>query len=138
MKNRDGIIEKIKKKMAERKPKSVQVDYTIDGKSVPFEGTVKEGKKRAVMNVSNPKHGSTKTVEKFDKQGNLKKQKIVDRDSSGKLIKKEVTKEKSQKYSSGASNVYATKTTKVPGQPKEKTKVYGHKLNKRMLRNLKN
>jgi hypothetical protein len=112
---------------------TVAVDYTVDNKNVPFSGTVAENKRRAVMKVSNPEYGSTKSVEKFNKQGGLKSQKFVDRDLSGKVIKKEVTKVKSQKYPSGGSNVYATKTTKIPGQPKETTRAYGHKLPKEMM-----
>lgn len=68
------------------KKKTVQVEYTIDGQNVPFEGTVKEGPRKAVMKVSNPEYGSVRTVERFDKHGNLTKQKIVDRDSTGKLL----------------------------------------------------
>jgi hypothetical protein len=74
------------------KGKTVSVDYTVDGKNVLFSGNVKEGKRKAVMNVSNPEYGSRKSVEKFNKQGGLKSQKFVDKNTSGKVV--QVTKNK--------------------------------------------
>ena len=97
--------------LAERKPKSVEVDYTIDGKNVPFKGTVKERKRKAVMNVSNPKYGSVKTVEKFDKKGRLTKDKIVDKDIYGKVL--QVTKGKVDKD----GNIYDKTKYAEPRKP---------------------
>jgi len=70
------------------KKKTVQVEYGIDGQNVSFEGTIMENPRRTVMKVSNPKYGSVVEREKFDKEGNLKKKVIIDRDASGKVIQK--------------------------------------------------
>ncbi len=88
-----------------KKKSTVSVDYTVDGKNATFKGTVVEGKRKAKMNVSNEKYGSVKSVEKFSKSGALKKQKFVDRDASGKLIK--VTKNKVDKKT---GNIYSRVT----------------------------
>jgi hypothetical protein len=47
-----------------------------------------ENPRRTVMKVSNPKYGSVVEREKFDKEGNIKKKVIIDRDASGKVIQK--------------------------------------------------
>ena len=86
-----------------RKTSTVSVDYEVDGKNVPFTGTVTEGKRKAIMNVSNPEYGSTKSVDRFNKRGALKSQRIVDRDTSGKKIK--VTKNKVDKSGNIQSSV---------------------------------
>lgn len=78
-----------------KKGKSISVDQTVDGKKVPFTGTLNENKRKAVMNVSNPSYGSTKTVEKFNSGGGLKSQKIVDKNTAGKTT--QVTKTKVDK-----------------------------------------
>ena len=70
------------------KKKTVQVEYTIDDNDVSFEGTIKEGPRRSVMKVSNPKYGSFVERKRFDKEGDLKKKVIIDRDASGKVIQK--------------------------------------------------
>lgn len=72
--------------------KTVQVDYTVGNKNVPFTGTLKETKRKAVMNVSNPEYGSSKSVEKFNRAGGLKSQKFVDKNAAGKTT--QVTKTK--------------------------------------------
>jgi len=51
-------------------------------------------KKRVVTKVETPSYGSSKMVSRFNKEGNLKSQKFVERDSSGKktqVVKKEYT-----------------------------------------------
>jgi hypothetical protein len=78
-----------------RTKSSVEVDYTVDNKNVPFKGSVTEGKRKAIMNVSNPEYGSRKSVDTFNKYGGLKSQKFVDKDASGKTI--QVTKRKVDK-----------------------------------------
>jgi hypothetical protein len=40
------------------------------------------------MKVSNPKYGSVVERKRFDKEGDLKKKVIIDRDASGKVIQK--------------------------------------------------
>jgi hypothetical protein len=83
--------------------------------------------------------GTRKKIEKLNKPGDFaqpyKSQKTIDKDASGKLLKKEVVKHKSQLHSSGSGskNIYATKTTKVPGEKKTTSRVYGHKLPKTEL-----
>lgn len=93
-------IQKAFDKATGTKRSTVAVDYTVDNKNVPFSGTVAENKRKAVMNVSNPEYGSIKSVEKFNKQGALKSQKFVDRDTSGKVT--QVTKNKIDK----TGNIY--------------------------------
>lgn len=93
-------IQKAFDKATGTKRSTVAVDYTVDKKDVPFSGTMAENKRKAVMNVSNPEYGSRKSVEKFNKQGALKSQKFVDRDTSGKVT--QVTKNKIDK----TGNIY--------------------------------
>jgi len=76
------LVEKVKNaynKATGRKTVSME----MDGKT--FTGTDKVGK-RAVVKVSNPTSGSRKFVNVYDKGGDLKRQRIVDRDASGKKI----------------------------------------------------
>ena len=86
-----------------RKTSTVSVDYEVDGKNVPFTGTLTEGKRKAILNVSNPEYGTTKSIDRFNNRGALKSQKIVDRDASGKKIK--VTKNKVDKSGNIQSSV---------------------------------
>lgn len=86
-----------------KKKSTVSVTQDVDGKNVPFTGTVKENKRKAVMKVSNPDYGSTKTIEKFGRKGNLKSQTIFDRDASNKLSK--VTRNKVDKEGNIQSSV---------------------------------
>lgn len=78
-----------------RTKSTVEADYTVDGKDARFKGTVTEGKRKAIMNVSNPEYGSIKSVDKFNKAGGLKSQKFVTKDASGKTT--QVTKRKVDK-----------------------------------------
>ena len=79
-------------KVTGRKTSTVEGEYTIGSKNVPFKGTVTEGKRKAVMNVSNPEYGSTKSIERFNRAGALKSQKFIDRNTEGKIT--QVTKTK--------------------------------------------
>lgn len=72
------------------------VSGTMDGND--FSGTERSGRRRAVVKLDNPTLGSTKMIDKFNRKGELKTQKFVDRDASGKKIK--VTK---KKYACGTS-----------------------------------
>jgi hypothetical protein len=60
------------------------VSMEMDGKT--FTGTDKMGMRRGVTKVSNPTAGSRKVVDVYNAGGNLKRQRIVDRDASGKKI----------------------------------------------------
>ena len=64
---RNGAIDRLKDRFG--KKETIDVSYEIDGKEVPFSGTIREGKKRTVLNVSNPEYGTikTKTIKKFKK-----------------------------------------------------------------------
>lgn len=66
------------------------VSGEMDGKT--FTGYEKSNMRKAVVKVSNPTEGSSKMVDRFDRNGKLKSQKMVDRDASGKKFK--VTKKK--------------------------------------------
>jgi len=70
-----------------KKKSTVSITQGVDGKDVTFTGTAKEGNRKAVVKVSNPDYGSTKSIEKFGRKGDLKKQTVIDRDASGKLTK---------------------------------------------------
>lgn len=62
-------------------------------------GTEKGGKRRrVVVKLNNSNLGTTKMIDKFNKSGELKTQKLIDRDASGKKLK--VTK---KKYACGTS-----------------------------------
>lgn len=81
-KPKTGLVEKVKNaynKATGRKTVSME----MDGKT--FTGTDKVGK-RSVVKVSNPTAGSRKFVNVYDKGGDLKRQRIVDKDASGKKI----------------------------------------------------
>lgn len=81
------------KKGGVAKPKKKTVSVEMDG--LTFAGTVKDGRKRAVMKVSNPIAGSSKMVDKFRNDGSLKSQKFIDKTAEGKTfqrIKKSVMK----------------------------------------------
>jgi hypothetical protein len=60
------------------------ISMEMDGKT--FTGTDKMGMRRGVTKVSNPTAGSRKVVDTYTSEGNLKRQRIVDRDASGKKI----------------------------------------------------
>jgi len=60
------------------------VSGEMDGKT--FTGYEKSNMRKAVVKVSNPTSGSSKMVDKFDRSGKLKSQKIVDRNAEGKKI----------------------------------------------------
>jgi len=81
------------------RPKKVKsVSVTMDGK--PFSGTIKQTKRKTVMKVSNPTLGTSKMVDKLDKNSAIKKQKTVDVFPSGKRVVKKVTYGKSKPLSS--------------------------------------
>ena len=79
-KPKTGLVEKVKNAYNKATGRST-VSMEMDGKT--FTGTEKTGK-RTVTKVSNPTAGSRKSVETYDKGGDLKRQRIVDRDASGK------------------------------------------------------
>lgn len=93
--NNERVDQKFSTQTSRRKK---TVTGTMDGKE--FSGTEKSGRRKAVVKVSNPTLGSSKMVDKFNRKGELKSQKFVDRDSSGKKLK--VTK---KQYASGTSNL---------------------------------
>lgn len=88
-------IQKAYDKATGTRRSTVAADYTVDGKDKTFSGTLAENKRKAVMNVSNPEFGSIKSVERFNKQGGLKSQKFIEKDTSGKTV--QVTKRKVDK-----------------------------------------
>jgi len=51
-----------------------------------FTGYEKGNSRRSVVKVSNPNLGSSKMIDKFDKNGKLKSQQFVDRNTSGKKV----------------------------------------------------
>ncbi len=63
---------------------SKSVSGEMDGQL--FTGYERGNSKRSVVKVSNPNLGSSKMVDKFDKNGKIKSQKIVDRNASGKKV----------------------------------------------------
>jgi hypothetical protein len=79
-----GKLQNAYNKATKRKTISME----MDGKT--FTGTEKVGK-RSVVKVKNPELGSRKIVDVYTSGGDLKRQRIVDRDASGKKIK--VTKQ---------------------------------------------
>jgi hypothetical protein len=82
-KPKTSLVEKVKNaynKATGRKTVSME----MDGKT--FAGTEKVGVRRSATKVSNPTSGSRKSVETYDNKGNPKRQRIVDRDASGKKI----------------------------------------------------
>jgi hypothetical protein len=81
-KPKTSLVEKVKNaynKATGRKTVSME----MDGKT--FTGTEKVGK-RSVVKVKNPELGSRKIVDVYTTGGDLKRQRIVDRDASGKKI----------------------------------------------------
>lgn len=63
---------------------SKSVSGEMDGKT--FTGYERSNSRKSVVKVSNPTSGSSKMVDKFDRSGKLKSQKIVDRNASGKKV----------------------------------------------------
>lgn len=81
------VSEKIKN-LYNKATKRKTISMEMDGKT--FTGTEKVGQ-RSVVKVKNPELGSRKIVDVYTYGGDLKRQRIVDRDASGKKIK--VTKQ---------------------------------------------
>lgn len=81
------VSEKIKN-LYNKATKRKTISMEMDGKT--FTGTEKVGQ-RSVVKVKNPELGSRKIVDVYTTGGDLKRQRIVDRDASGKKIK--VTKQ---------------------------------------------
>lgn len=81
------VSEKIKN-LYNKATKRKTISMEMDGKT--FKGTEKVGQ-RSVVKVKNPELGSRKIVDVYTYGGDLKRQRIVDRDASGKKIK--VTKQ---------------------------------------------
>ena len=109
-------LQKAHDKATGTKRSTVSADYTVDGKDKTFSGTLAENKRKAVMNVSNPEIGSIKSVERF-KKGEIRSQKLVDKDTSGKVV--QVTKRKADK---NGLFIYPKLTSRKIYGPKQKYK----------------
>jgi hypothetical protein len=79
------------------------ISMEMDGKT--FTGTEKVGKRRTVTKVENPTAGSRKIVGTYAADGDLKRQKIVDKFPNGKKKVTKIVEGKGIVYMKGQSNV---------------------------------
>lgn len=82
-KPKTSLVEKVKNAYNKATGRKT-ISGEMDGKT--FTGTEKANKRKAVVKVSNPTEGSSKMVDRFDRSGKLKSQKIVDRNAQGKKV----------------------------------------------------
>jgi hypothetical protein len=80
-KPKTSLVEKVKNAY-NRATGRKTISMEMDGKT--FTGTDKVGQRRSVTKVSNPTAGSRKIVDVYTSEGNLKRQKIVDKFPGGK------------------------------------------------------
>lgn len=123
MENRDGIIEKIKKKMAERKPYTTKTTNKYTGSTTTT--TVRPRSEKEKTQEASGDYSISK--KRLDKEGNIKKDVTKYYDEDGNIKEKIKLKFKKLKNANPSGpDMSAKVVTKSPGQKKIVKKSVGY------------
>lgn len=125
MENRDGIIKKIKEKIAKRRPDIKKTTNKYTGETA----TTTLRPKREKEIVKKPSGDYSISKKKLDKEGNIKKDVTKSYGKDGKLKEKIKLKFKKLRNAEPGGPSMSTKVVKkAPGQKKEVQKTTGYSM----------